>query len=120
MWSNHARVIAFEYRRIGRWWLRTRLEVHEDAKRLFGRKTCTPLLILSALPRRFLFVLLDELAVVDLDEGPIHERYSRSEVKFKSTVSVSEMQSQVDALSREYRELDSRVQEANWSIELVD
>ena len=48
------------------------------------------------------------------------ERYSRSEVKFKSTVSVSEMQSQVDALSREYREVDSRVQEANWSIELVD
>ena len=48
------------------------------------------------------------------------ERYSRSEVKFKSTVSVSEMQSQVDALSKEYRELDSRLQEANWAIELVD
>src|SRR5258706_16086115 len=29
------------------------------------------------------------------------ERYSRSEVKFKSTVSVSEIQSQADALSKE-------------------
>ena len=48
------------------------------------------------------------------------ERYSRSEVKFKSTVSVSEIQSQADALSKEYRELDSRLQEANWAIELVD
>ena len=48
------------------------------------------------------------------------ERYSRSEVKFKSTVSVSEIQSQVDALSKEYREIDSRLQEANWAIELVD
>ena len=48
------------------------------------------------------------------------ERYSRSEVKFKSTVSVSEIQSQVDALSKEYRELDSRLQEANWAIELVE
>ena len=48
------------------------------------------------------------------------ERYSRSEVKFKSTVSVSEIQSQVDVLSKEYREIDSRLQEANWAIELVD
>lgn len=48
------------------------------------------------------------------------ERYSRSEVKFKSTVNVSEIQGQVDTLSREYRELDSRLQEANWAIELVD
>jgi uncharacterized protein DUF6847 len=48
------------------------------------------------------------------------ERYSRSEVKFKSTVNISEIQSQVDTLSREYRELDSRLQEANWAIELVD
>ena len=48
------------------------------------------------------------------------ERYSRSEVKFKSTVNVSEVQSRVDALSREYRELDSRLQEANWAIELVE
>ena len=48
------------------------------------------------------------------------ERYSRSEVKFKSTVSVTEIQSQADALSKEYRELDSRLQEANWAIELVD
>ena len=48
------------------------------------------------------------------------ERYSRSEVKFKSTVNVSEIQGDVDKLSREYRELDSRLQEANWVIELVE
>jgi hypothetical protein len=48
------------------------------------------------------------------------ERYSRSEVKFLSTVSVSEIQNEVDAISREYRELDSRVQEANWAIDLVE
>lgn len=48
------------------------------------------------------------------------ERYSRSEVKFKSTVNVSEIQGQVDTLSREYRELDSRLQEANWAIELAE
>ncbi len=46
------------------------------------------------------------------------ERYSRSEVKFKSTVKVIEIQGLVDAISREYRELDARLQESNWTIEL--
>ena len=66
------------------------------------------------LKRRGVYAELANAAAIGL------ERYSRSEVKFKSTVSVSEIQSQVDALSREYRELDSRLQEANWAIELVD
>jgi hypothetical protein len=46
--------------------------------------------------------------------------YMRSEIRFKSTVNVAEIQNQVDGLSREYRELDARIQEANWMIELVE
>jgi hypothetical protein len=46
------------------------------------------------------------------------ERYSRSEVKFKSTVSVAEMQKRADELAKAYRELDARIQEANWKTEL--
>ncbi|MBI4568355.1 MAG: DIP1984 family protein [Planctomycetes bacterium] len=48
------------------------------------------------------------------------ERYSRSEVKFKSAVNVAEVQRRADDLAREYRELDARVQEANWITELVE
>lgn len=48
------------------------------------------------------------------------DRYSKSEVKFKSTVSVAQTQKQADELAREYRELDSRVQEANWRTDLLD
>jgi hypothetical protein len=46
------------------------------------------------------------------------ERYSKSEVKFQGTVNVAEIQRQADALAREHRELDTRIQEANWRIDL--
>jgi|SRR5947209_13435714 len=46
------------------------------------------------------------------------DRYSKSEVKFKSTVNVPEIQKQVDALAKAYRERDARIQEINWQTEL--
>lgn len=48
------------------------------------------------------------------------QRYSKSEVKFFSTVDVGKLQKQVNALSKEHRELDTRIQETNWKVELVE
>jgi hypothetical protein len=48
------------------------------------------------------------------------DRYSKSEVKFKSTVNVPEIQRQVDALAKAYRETDARIQEINWQTELSE
>ncbi len=48
------------------------------------------------------------------------ERYSSSEVRFESTVNVADVQRRADALAQEYRELDSRIQETNWSTELSE
>ncbi len=48
------------------------------------------------------------------------ERYSRSEVKFQSTVNVAEIQRRADAIAQEYRELDTSIQEMNWLTELMD
>ena len=45
--------------------------------------------------------------------------YSKSEIKTYSTVSVVQMQKKVDILSKEYRELDEKIQEINWSTELI-
>ena len=45
--------------------------------------------------------------------------YSNSEIKILSTVDVAALQKQVDALSKEIRELEMKLQEANWAIELV-
>lgn len=45
--------------------------------------------------------------------------YSRSEVKFVSTVNVAEVQKRTDDLAKQYRELDARIQEANWKTDLL-
>lgn len=48
------------------------------------------------------------------------DRYSRSEVKFISTVDISEIQRIIDNLARDYRELDSKIQGMNWQTELIE
>jgi len=46
-------------------------------------------------------------------------RATRGEIKVYSTVSVPELRKQVDRLSRELRELDTRIQGLNWTVELL-
>jgi hypothetical protein len=48
------------------------------------------------------------------------DRYSRSEVRFISTVDIAEIQRIIDNLAREYRQLDSQIQAMNWQTELVE
>jgi hypothetical protein len=42
---------------------------------------------------------------------------TKSEVKFKGTVKVSQIQERADELSKAHRELDTRIQEMNWQTE---
>ncbi len=46
------------------------------------------------------------------------DRYSRNEIKFIRTIDVNELQKKVDDLSRDLRELDSKLQQANWMTDL--
>lgn len=64
--------------------------------------------------RRDVYVGLAQAASVTLD------RYSKSEVKFKSTVDVALIQKRADELAKAYRELDSRIQELNWKTDLQE
>jgi hypothetical protein len=48
------------------------------------------------------------------------DRFTRSEVKYISTINVADTQKRADELAKNYRELDARVQELNWKTELVD
>ena len=48
------------------------------------------------------------------------DRYSKSEVKFMSTINIAEIQKRADSLAREHRELDAKIQEANWLTELIE
>lgn len=46
-------------------------------------------------------------------------RYSRSEVKFVATVNASDLRKRVDALAKEWRELDTAIQGVNWTADLI-
>ena len=46
--------------------------------------------------------------------------YSNSEIKILSSVDVAMLQKQIDELCKEIRELDMKLQEANWQVDLVE
>ena len=62
-----------------------------------------------------LSVLRDTLGAANVRS----DRYSRNEIKFVRTVDVNELQKKVDDLSRDLRVLDSQLQQANWSTDLL-
>ncbi len=45
-------------------------------------------------------------------------RYSRTEIKQVAVLDVGELQSESDRVSKRLRELNTRIQEANWSFEI--
>ncbi len=47
-------------------------------------------------------------------------RLSRTEIKFVNVVDVKAIQKLSDAVSKEYRELDAKIQEVNWLTELAE
>ncbi len=51
--------------------------------------------------------------------GTSTQRARGSEIRLQRTLDVTELQRQRDALARQYRELDSALQAANWSIDLA-
>jgi len=51
---------------------------------------------------------------------PRHSRFLRTEVKHVPTIDVAGVLGQADRLSKEHRELDTRMQQANWEVELVE
>jgi hypothetical protein len=61
----------------------------------------------------------DHLVAIAEAASTRQDRYSKSEVKFVSTLPVADLQKQADQLARRFRELDTRIQELNWKTELV-
>lgn len=48
------------------------------------------------------------------------DRFTRSEVKFVAALPVRDAQAAADDLARQFRQLDTAIQEANWANELLD
>lgn len=67
-------------------------------------------------------ILLERRSVLAnaADEASVKpDRYSRTEIKYVSVINVKEFQKEADKLSKEYRELDTKIQGLNWIIDLV-
>jgi len=47
-------------------------------------------------------------------------RYSRTEIKYVSCVDLSWLQKEIDSFAKDYRILDTKLQETNWNTELLD
>lgn len=81
-----------------------------------GQKTLSDVLAerdVLGLKRNILNALVEETAI-KLD------RYSKSELKFYSTVNVRELQKEIDGIAQAYRELDTKIQSINWTIDLAE
>jgi len=46
-------------------------------------------------------------------------RFMRTEVRYVATVNTAELRKQIDALSKDWRELDAQIQAVNWMTELA-
>lgn len=62
--------------------------------------------------RRTFFAQLADAAAARQD------RFTRSEVKYVAAYPVAKLREEADAAAKEYRELDTRLQECNWTTEL--
>lgn len=47
------------------------------------------------------------------------DRYSKTEILIKSTVDIAEYQKKLDVISKELRQIDEKIQELNWTTELI-
>ena len=52
--------------------------------------------------------------------GPMMGRQMRSELRFVPAVTVSDLRTAADEAAREHRELDIRIQQANWETDLAE
>ena len=51
---------------------------------------------------------------------PSTNRYSSSEIRFVSALDVMDIQKKADKIAKQYREIDSAIQQANWITELKE
>jgi hypothetical protein len=49
-----------------------------------------------------------------------HDIRTKSEIKYKSSVRVSQIQETADRIAKEHRDLDTRIQEMNWKTDLLE
>jgi hypothetical protein len=75
----------------------------------------------DALARRDVLALRRAIVTEAAQHASVRQdRYSKSEVKFVTSLDVKALHRQADAVAREYRELDAQIQAKNWEAELLE
>jgi hypothetical protein len=94
----------------------TRINLTNAASRLGSGQTVT-----AALARRD--VLATRQTVLRSAVEAVAEsqaRYSRSEIRLTRQIDVAALRKEIDELARERRELDTAIQEYNWTADLIE
>lgn len=52
--------------------------------------------------------------------GSRNHRISRSEIKLLSTIKVADVKTKLDAISKQFRLIDSSIQQLNWQVDLIE
>lgn len=74
----------------------------------------------DALAERDTLMMRRNVIAQVINAAQAQPRYGRMEIKEFSTVNIAELQAQVDDLSRQYRELDTAIQQLNWTVDLIE
>lgn len=73
--------------------------------------------------RRAIYAGVADAAAGQGQDGPhgyLMIRQMRSELRYVSAVDVPALRRTVDDIAQEFRELDVRIQQANWEVDLAD
>lgn len=75
----------------------------------------------DALARRDVLALRRAIVAEAAQHASVRQdRYSKSEVKFVTSLDVKALHRQADEVAKEYRELDAQIQAKNWEAELLE
>jgi Family of unknown function (DUF6847) len=72
------------------------------------------------LAERDTLMLRRNVLATTINSATTQPRYGRMEIKEFPAINISELQKQIDDFSRQYRELDTAVQQLNWTIDLIE
>ena len=86
-----------------------------NIRTMSGEKTLTQLMA----ERDVLTKRVEVMQNVFNQASSTNERYSRSEIKFVTTIDIKALRKQIDKLSSQLRQLDIEIQSINFSTELI-
>lgn len=85
-----------------------------------AKLTSSNLTLMEAIIKKDMLNYLYTIQINLADKAtPTHERMSTREIKFVPNVNIIDTRTKATQIAKEYRLLDAKIQEANWTVELI-